>query len=102
MAPDPAPAKSCGSGRSGSPALILPLKLIYFQKNAIFRRKKPSGIYYTCSKIRLTENVFVNPNSNPNPVLTLIPTVTLKHNNIFGLTKWRYFSSKCTDASQAC
>jgi len=27
-----------------------------------------------------------------NPALTL----TLKHNNVFGLTKW-YFSSKCAD-----
>jgi len=45
------------------------------------------GIYYTCSKIRLTENVF-----------SLIPTLapTLKHNNAFGLTKWCHFSSKCT------
>jgi len=31
--------------------------------------------YYICSKIRLSENVF-----------PLTPTLTLKHNNVFGLT----------------
>jgi len=47
------------------------------------------GIYYTCSKTRLTENVFL-----------LTPALTLKHNNVFGLKKWRYFSRKCTDTLQ--
>jgi len=48
------------------------------------------GIYYTYSKTRLTESVFpLIPN--------LILTLTLKHNNLFGLTKYRHFSSKCTD-----
>jgi len=47
-------------------------------------------IYYTCSKTRLTENVFTLT-----PALTL--TLTLKRNNVFELTKWRYFSSKWTD-----
>jgi len=41
------------------------------------------GIYYTCSKIRLSKKVFPQ-------------TRTLKHNNIFGLTRWRHFSNKST------
>jgi len=51
---------------------------------------------YTCSKTRLTENVYPLT-----PTLTL--TLTRKH-NVFGLTKW-HFSSKCaahcTDTSVA-
>jgi len=38
-----------------------------------------------CSKIRLTENIF--------PITS---TLTLKY-NVFRLTKWRHFSSNCTD-----
>jgi len=55
-------------------------------------------IYYTCSKIRFTENIFPQTpalNLIVNLILTLTPT--LMHNNVFGLTKWRHFSSKCTD-----
>jgi len=29
-------------------------------------------------------------------------TLTLKHQNLFGKTKWRYFSGKCPDTSQGC
>jgi len=45
------------------------------------------GFYYTWSKIRLTENVFL---LNLALALTLTLTLTLKHNNVFnvfGLTK---------------
>jgi len=43
-------------------------------------------MYYTCSKIRLTENIF---SLTPTLTLTLIltPTLTLKHNNLFELTR---------------
>jgi len=51
---------------------------------------RPEGIYYTWSKTRLIENVFT---------LTLALTLTLKRNNVFGLTKWRHFSIKCIDTS---
>jgi len=44
-----------------------------------------SLINYTCSKIYLTENVFS---------LTSTPILTLKDNNVSGLTKWRYFLNK--------
>jgi len=46
--------------------------------------KRFSRIYYTCSKIRLTE---------------LTPILTLKNNTVFGPTKWRHFSSKYTDTA---
>jgi len=53
------------------------------------------GIYYTWSKTRLIENVFTL-----NSALTL--TLTLNHNNVFGLTKWRHFSIKCTNDTLCC
>jgi len=30
-------------------------------------------------------------------VLQIVNMLTVKHNNFFGLTKWRHFSRKCTD-----
>jgi len=57
---------------------------------ALIPRKGSGRIYYTCSKTHLIEHVF-----SLTPALTL--TLTLNCNNIFGLTKWRYFSRKCTD-----
>jgi len=42
----------------------------------VIQLKLSSGIYYTYSKTRLTENAF-----------PLTPALTLKHNNVFGLTK---------------
>jgi len=57
----------------------------------------------------LLENTFDRKRVSDNPItltvtLTLTQTLTLpkpltltlKHNNVFGLTKWRYFSRKCT------
>jgi len=43
-------------------------------------------IYYTCLKTHLTENVF-----------SLTLTLTLKHNNIFGIRNDSIFSRKCTE-----
>jgi len=46
------------------------------------------GIYYTCSKILLTENVFLlTPTLTLTLTLTVTLTQTLKHNYVFGLTK---------------
>jgi len=45
----------------------------------------PIEYFDSCSKIRLTENVFLR-------------ALTLKHNNVFILTKRRHFSRKCTDS----
>jgi len=49
---------------------------------------------------RLIENVFtLTPALTLTLSLTLTLTLTLplKRNNVFGLTKWRHFSIKCTD-----
>jgi len=51
------------------------------------------GSICTCSKIHSTAIVFPLT-----PILTL--TQTLNHNNIFGLTKWRHFSSQCASTAK--
>jgi len=63
------------------PALILHPYIIIIRTNSSLR------IYHTCSKPRLTENM--------HPLTTTL-TLTLKH-NVFGMTKWRHVSRKCTD-----
>jgi len=54
-----------------------------------FNASNKNWIYYTCSKTRLTENEFL-----------ITSTLTLKHNTVFELTKWRYFSRKCADTTK--
>jgi len=54
----------------------------------------PSMILYTRRDLlHLIENVFTL--TPPSAYLTL--TLILKRNYVFGLTKWRHFSIKCTD-----
>jgi len=50
-----------------------------------FQVSRDTRIYYICSKTRLTENVFL---------LTPALTLTLKHNNVFGMTKVTSFFEK--------
>jgi len=58
---------------------ILTLIVVFMMlKNCVYNL---FGIYYICSKIGLTENVFPLT-----PTLTLTLALTLKH-NVFGLTK---------------
>jgi len=58
-------------------------------------------IYYTYSKTRLIENVFTLTLALT-LTLSLTLTLPLKRNNVFGLTKWHYFSIKCTDTWLFC
>jgi len=72
----------------------------FFLYDLTSRKFRFHRIYYTCSKTRLTENVFpLTPALTVTLTLILIlsQTLTLKHNNVLGLTKWRHFSRKCTD-----
>jgi len=45
------------------------------------------------------KRIYANPSSYPTLTLTL--TLLLKRNNVFGLTKWRRFSIKCTDTAES-
>jgi len=51
----------------------------------------------TFDRKRIYVNLTSYPNPNSNPSLTLTLTLSLKRNFVFGLTKWRHFSIKCTD-----
>jgi len=52
------------------------------------KTSKHRSTYYTRSKTRLTENVFPLTST-----LALTLTETLKHINVFRLTKWRHWQN---------
>jgi len=57
----------------------------------------------TCSKTRLTENVFpLTPTLTRTLTLTLTLTLTITHNNVFELTKYDIFVKRYLNYLKIC